>query len=153
MKSSECNLFDECFTHVDGNVQTTWNATQVYQWCVDHNIEVVRTPVDLDQAQWLIENRGVEAERIERLKKAPPEVIARPVVFIYDQTDDSHILLVDGTHRYVLLAGWRIPYIRTYIVEREMVKQFIIEDSPEMSNDELMGPSLLNAIRMLFGDR
>jgi hypothetical protein len=152
MKMTEMDLFDEVFTHVsevDG-AQTSYNVTALYAHIIAHELDPailkVTVPVDAEHAQYCVEHRGVEQDRLKVLLDHP-EYLKKPAIFIA-MADGSH-LLVDGTHRYVMYYYAKLPNIPAYIVPEAMASPFVIEDLPAMPEDILMEWSGLSLLRKL----
>ena len=151
MTVKEVNPFDELFTHVESDgAQSTYNVTRLYEHAVAHATEIakVMVPVDAEHAQYCVEQRGVEPDRIAVLVEHP-EYLKKPVLFIA-MPDGSH-LLADGTHRYVVFFAANCPMIPAYIVPWSMAAPFKVEDMPTTPEDELMKWSAISVLRELRG--
>ena len=149
MLSTDVKFTDELFTHQDDEtgVQTSWNATRVYEWAVSRNWPVTRVAVDEEHARYCFEKRGFEEERIPDIL-ADPARLKKPIVFVANP-DGTH-LLIDGTHRYVLYFKFQQESIPAYIVPLDQIEQFIVTDIPQMTEEELMRRSMLPEVRRAF---
>jgi hypothetical protein len=149
LKLKDTSPTDEIFTHIDDTDghQTTYAVTAL----VAHLVAwpKVTVPVEKQHADYCVAYRGVEQARLLRLRESI-QATQRPIVFI-EMPDDTH-LLVDGTHRYVLYYLLGIPRIPAYMVPWDVAKEFIIEDIPQTTVEQLMQPSNLVEIRALFGE-
>ncbi len=146
MLTAEVQLTDELFTHMDDadGAQTTWNSTRVYEWATANNWPVIRVAVDEDHARYCFEKRGFEDARIPDLL-SNPDYMLKPILFIA-LPDGSH-LLIDGTHRYVLYYKFNQASIPAMIIPLDQVQEYIVTDVPQISEAELMAPSMLPEIR------
>lgn len=150
MKSEDVSLLDEVFTHIDEHDrhQTSWNSTALFKRCQVGDIPLGRVPVDKEHAEFCVEHRGVEQDRIEVLV-ANVEYLKKPILFV-EMPDGSH-LLVDGTHRYVVYYAMKLPTIACYMIPYAIAKDFIIEGLPQTTEERLMAYSHLTEFRKVFG--
>jgi hypothetical protein len=151
MKATELGLTDEVFTHIsdeDGR-QTTYAVTALIKRCQQGDIPKAKVPVEAAHAQYCVERRGVEKERLQALF-AHPAWLTQPMLFI-EMPDGSH-LLVDGTHRYTLAFAVGVPELIAYMIPWSVAKEFIVEDAPQTTEDDLMQHSHLTLLRKLFGE-
>ena len=146
MKLTDLGVFDEIFTHIDDvdGHQTSWAVNALYEYAVKTGQQYL-VPVEKHHADYCVENRGVERERIAQLT-ANVEWLKKPILFV-NLPDAS--LLVDGTHRYVTHHLLGVPQILAYMVPFEEAKVFIIEDAPQTTEEKLMRHSHLVELRAL----
>jgi hypothetical protein len=130
---------DICFTHFSekDQTQTVYDVTRLLAAIADGTVPVTRTKVQLDPilAVFLVQHRGVERHRIDRLMETDPETW-EPIVFCM-QADETG-LLVDGTHRYVvalLKETWVIP--QAVIVAYPDWRPYTV-DAPRWDPDSVM---------------
>jgi hypothetical protein len=149
LKMADIPLFDETFTHeADDGTQTTYAAAALFRFCEANpdKVEKLLVPVDQEHADFMYSNRGVEEDRLRALVEKP-EALKKPILFI--QMPDLSVLLVDGTHRYVLYYHVGCPSIPAYMVPWEIGKNFIIEDIPQTDHETLMRHSGITTLRKL----
>ena len=100
MKFEECGLLDEVFSHEDedGTLRHI-NATQLYAHALKAGMEKVWVTLDPAHTQFILENRGIERPRVDRLVEP---YLSMPILVV-KMADGSH-LTVDGHHRWVKCA-------------------------------------------------
>ena len=98
------------------------------------------------------------AERNPRAAVAVVDAIEATVVRIghfplsAPATDEPAVRMAPaGRYRYVIFYSMKMPHIRAYITEYAQVKQFIVEDIPRMTEEQVMSPSLLPELRKIMG--
>lgn len=156
MKQSEITLFEEAFTHVKDDEtghQTTYAVSSLREYCDAHFvltkqpistsdelaltvIEKCNVPVEQHHADYCRANRGIEEHRLARLVDGGPAVVLKPIIFV--RQADGSMLLVDGTHRYVLAHMLGVPFVPGYFVPWNIARPFIIEDAPACDPEALM---------------
>jgi hypothetical protein len=151
----------ELFTHIDDDTgkQTTFYVTGLARLCEANHIvrgpwsssdqlalgdDIERTfcPIETHHAEYCKANRGVEAYRFGRLLEGGKDVILKPIIFVRQPKPDApgghSMLLIDGTHRYVLahMAGARA--LPAYFVPWHIAAPFIIDDMPDEDPEALL---------------
>lgn len=155
MKLSESSIRDEFFTHVTDTpdaTKTTYNVTKIRAYCEANKLQLYRIPIQPEQAEFCLVNRGVEEDRIASLMRDQNgwNAAKQPIILVH--MDDDSYLMVDGTHRYVLFHRVEAKNILAYMVEFEQIKQFIMEDL-EVDDRALTEWSGMSVIRDLLGHK
>lgn len=156
LKPEDVPLLEEVFTHIDDvdGKQTDFAVSMLTKHLVERQWPVCLVPVTKEQADFCIQCRGVEQDRLEALTRHP-EALKKPIILVEmppgkDQ-ERSH-LMVDGTHRYVLFAMLGGEWIPAYMIPWDVAAPFIIEGLPQTTNEALQASySGITILRQIFG--
>jgi len=129
------DLHGQMFTHVDPDtgVNTVFAATDIRRYCDHNRLEFVMIPITRQDAKMILQHRGIEDYRLDRLRKSQQW---QPLLFAHmpDGTD----LLIDGSHTYVARALCGHKWALGYIVPQEIWSYFTIEGFPQTTEKELL---------------
>lgn len=149
MKTAECRPLDEIYTQTDDDgSQITWNVSAIKKWLALTTRKPSLTHIEPAFISYCFEKRGVEQERCLRLLQSP-EACKIPIIYVL--RDGKHYL-VDGVHRLVIYFNFNVHVIPAYIITWEDSQPFIVEDLPQMAEEDVMAYSFLNELRSIFGD-
>lgn len=139
-------LFEPIYTFVakDGT-NTNVASNRLRLWCAahKHDLEVVGTPVNLEQAKNYIRIHSASPKRVwELIDRAANGQTFDPIIYGHDGSfaDDNggpNVILIDGHHRYVLYAALNIRIIPSYILTPTQWEQFIITNLPDITAEQL----------------
>lgn len=156
IKVQDVPLLEEVFTHIDDvtGEQRDFAVTSLTKHLEERKWEVCVVPVTKEQADFCIQARGVERDRLEALAKRP-ESLKKPIILVEMPKDQQQVrshLMVDGTHRYVLYSILEAEWIPAYMIPWEVAEPFLIEGLPKTTNEELQSHySHITLLREIFG--
>ena len=129
MKSADCRISDEVFTHIDdgtGEVRH-FNASAMQRaapaFAKTGRVALLTVAIDPEFISFVLRVRGIERPRVERL--AEP-YLSMPILGA--DMDDGSVLTVDGHHRLVALYERGVATYEIYIFKKEDWLPFIVED-------------------------
>lgn len=125
---SRCRRDEQVFTHeaIDGTIRH-FAVERLFNYMKGIGREVVSVQLEQDFVSTILERRGVEARRIERMR---PEHLDIPVLYLKDVTPGTH-LLADGHHRYLIHARIGSDWVPAYIAEPKLWQRFMVEGIPD----------------------
>lgn len=143
----------QIFTHLenDTNKSRTFLVDTMMEFAIKHGADPIFSellipttiPLELEVAQYLRTNQGIEEDRLRRLVNP---YLQRPGIAISwgkDEAGADIITLVDGNHRYVKKAERGDQYINVFIFRQELWEQFIL---PEFMSDRLVREGFLHRV-------
>jgi hypothetical protein len=132
------------------------DSTALREWCLSTPpLEVFNVPVHEEQARRLVEvDKAVSLTRLselfdkgtQALRDHPGQEPFDPLIFCKDgKTTDGapDVMLVDGHHRYVLLAMMRIPFFPAYVLSPSEWQPFQLHGLPSYTAEELRNTPIL----------
>jgi hypothetical protein len=132
MKLNECGPLDEIFEHEDEETKehrffnaTSLNKLALYA-CLNNRTDIAdwgNTNLDESFINFIVDHRGVEEERIQRLCKPYLDL---PVTMI--EMADGTSLTVDGHHRMVRLFRDGVKTITFIRIKIGFWEAYVIED-------------------------
>lgn len=131
---------DAIYTFIDEHgVNTHIDSEKLREWCAQYKdcLDVVDVPIDPKMAKsFLDENAITEAHLMEvaQLSKWDPLIICKFGTYTNGAPD---VMLVDGHHRYYLVAAIGGKSAPAYILEPVQWKPFQIEGRVPMTLEEL----------------
>lgn len=129
---AECGQFDEVFTHIDEETGLVLhvNASAMFRAAEQHlacgEADAITTYIDHEFIQFIVERRGVEQWKIDRLEEP---YLSVPALGVW--MPDGSVLTVDGHHRLVRWAARGDDTYRIVVFKWETLWQYLIEDFPD----------------------
>jgi hypothetical protein len=135
-----------------------WLIDRINAWLPTAGIKPSMAAMDEERAEFFLQNRGIEMDRLEWLRDHP-EHLAEPSVLMRMEVPKSEgapdgfwDLTLDGHHRYVVLAAMRCPFFKFYHLTEDQCSQFEVSDVPQMSEEQFAhfvrnSPSMLELTR------
>ena len=115
-----------------------WAVERLRAWLESSGHPVLKAALSPDRARWYFDNRGVEKHRVERLINAPEQLI-KPAIMLR-LTQPLNDVMLDGHHRYVVLALAGMPEFLLYSVTEAQAAPFEVEP-PSMPPGTVLDPS------------
>lgn len=126
----------------DTGVTRMWAIDRLCEWLPTSGIEIKMAAMDEKRAEYFLENRGIEMDRLQWLASRPEEAF-KPAILVRVKCEPSEEfpegfwdLTLDGHHRYVVLAAAEVPAFRFYHLTEEEASQFEVSDVPQTSREE-----------------
>lgn len=138
----EIKLPQETFTHYNGD-ENTWITFLVEtmkefaeKYSDSNDVVKMNIPINKELAVYNRKNRGIEQDRIDRLKTP---YLFKPVIAVempqYSSSSEMEVMVVDGNHRITKLAEIGRRKIPTYLFKYPFWRNFIL---PEDAQQEML---------------
>jgi hypothetical protein len=127
-------VLEEAYFHVCGDWQVAIAAKTLAASPEVLALPVRFVPVEAEMAAWVMEHRGVEQHRFERITQR--DLVVYPITICHLDAEDAD-MIVDGAHRYAA-AHYRFgrTRIRARIVPESIWRRYEV-DAPPMMEEEL----------------
>jgi len=128
MKTSECDIMDEIYTHIDdetGEVRhfnATRMAADAFNAILRGKAKLLTAAMDYDFVDFIKAHRGIEPYKVNRLVEP---YLSAPLIGVV--IGDS-VLTVDGHHRLVRLANEGADTYSIYVFNEDAYSEYLITD-------------------------
>lgn len=113
---------DQCFTHIDDDDDRVrvFHVPKLKQLISENQCELREFEVDDEQAAFVMQNRGVEEEHLQRISDLDePGIIC--------EWPDGSQLTVDGNHRLVARARRKLPTMHFWMVPEKLWRKALLK--------------------------